>query len=164
MSQVAIHKWEDSKSIPQTVLDKIRSLKEAIQQRAFSLFQSRNPDRGSELDDWVQAERDVVWVPASELLDTGNEIRARIALPGFDAKDIEVSATPEEIVVRAETTHTHEGENARVAFCEFSGKTLFRQMSLPCRIDVDQVSATLDKGILQVIAPKPAPKQIPATV
>jgi len=41
-----------------------------------------------------------------------------------------------------------------VCFCEFSGKKLFRRLDLPSEIDVNKVTASLDKGILEIDAPK----------
>ncbi len=107
-------------------------------------------------------ERDVVWAPASELVDDDKEFKARIAVPGFDAKDIEVSALPDALIIQAGATHTHEGKSGNVRFCEFSGKELFRRLDLPAPVDVNSVSASLEKGILQVTAPKMAPKQLAA--
>jgi HSP20 family protein len=112
------------------------------------------------VDNWLQAERDVVWSPASELVDDKKEFRARIALPGFDAKDIQVSAMPDALLIQADATHTHEGKSGNVRFCEFSEKNLFRRLPLPASIDVDKVTASLDKGILEVTAPKATPKQM----
>jgi HSP20 family protein len=104
----------------------------------------------------------VVWSPASELVDDKKEFRARIALPGFDAKDIQVSAMPDALVIQADATHTHEGKSGNVCFCDFSAKTLFRRLPLPASIDVDKVTASVDKGILEVTAPKATPKQMTA--
>jgi HSP20 family protein len=98
--------------------------------------------------------------PTSELVDDKKEFRARIALPGFDAKDIQVSAMPDALVIRADATHAHEGKSGNVRFCEFSEKNLFRRLPLPAPIDVDKVTASVDKGILEVTAPKAAPKQM----
>ena len=104
----------------------------------------------------------MVWSPASELVDDEKEFRARIAVPGFDAKDIQVSALPDALVVQAETTHTHEGKNGNVSFSEFSGKQLFRRLDLPASVDVDRVKASVDDGILQITAPKAATSQMAA--
>jgi HSP20 family molecular chaperone IbpA len=87
--------------------------------------------------------------PASALVDDEEEFKGHIALPGFDAKDIQV-------------THTHERERGEVCFCEFSGKTVFRRLELPAPIEVDKVSASLDKGILEVTAPTTTPRQMTA--
>lgn len=160
MSQVAIQKCKDVETIPQKLLRNMEAIADSVRQRAFDLFQSRSGASGSELEDWLQAERDVVWSPASELVEDEKEFRASIAVPGFDAKDIEVSALPDTLIIQAGATHSHEGKKGNVRFCEFSGKELFRQLPLPAAVDVDKVTASLDKGILQVTAPKAAPKQM----
>jgi HSP20 family protein len=156
MSKVAIQKFRDQEAIPQSLFDQMRALTETIRERAFSLFQDRNGENGSDLEDWLEAEREAVWTPTAELIEGKDEIQARVALPGFDAAEIEVSATPEALVVRAETTHSHGSEKGAVRFCEFSAKKVFRCIDLPAPIDVDKVSASLDKGILQVTAAKAA--------
>jgi HSP20 family molecular chaperone IbpA len=162
MSQVAIHKCKNLETTPQTLLEHLEAITDSIRKRAFNLFQDRNSENGSDLDDWLKAERDVVWSPASELVDDKKEFRARIALPGFDAKDIQVFAMPDALLIQANATHTHEGKSGSVCFCEFSEKNLFRRLPLPAPVDVDRVTASVDKGILEVTAPKAKPKQMTA--
>jgi HSP20 family molecular chaperone IbpA len=41
-----------------------------------------------------------------------------------------------------------------VHFCEFDEKRIFRRFELPRSIDVDHVTAHLDRGILKVTAAK----------
>ena len=158
MSQVAINKWKNPETTPRTFLEHLETITDSIRERAFNIFQN-NGGNGSEVDDWLQAERDVVRSPTSELVDDKKEFRARIALPGFDAKDIQVSAMPDALIIQADATDAHEGKSGNVRFCEFSEKNLFRRLPLPAPIDVDKVTASVDKGILEVTAPKAAPKQ-----
>ena len=160
MSQVAINKCKNPETMSQTFQEKLKAITESIRNQAFCLFQNRNGGNGSDVDDWLQAEREVVWSPASELVDDKKEFRARIALPGFDAKDIQVSAMPDALVIQADTSHTHEGKSGNVCFCEFSEKNLFRRLPLPASIDVDKVTASVEKGILEITAPKATPKQM----
>jgi HSP20 family molecular chaperone IbpA len=162
MSQVAIDKCKNLETTPQTLLEHLEAITDSIRKRAFNIFQNRNGENGSDLNDWLQAERDVVWSPASELVDDKKEFRVRIALPGFEAKDIQVSAMPDALVIQADATHTHEGNSDNVCFCEFSEKKLFRRLDLPAPVDVDKVTASVDKGILQVTAPKATTKQMTA--
>ena len=154
MPQVAISKCRTPETTSQKFLDKVEAIAGSIRERAFHLFQGRNGGGGSALEDWLQAERDVVWSPASELSDDEKEFRARIAVPGFDAKDIQVSALPDALVIQAEATHSHEGKSGSICFCEFSGKQLFRRLDLPAPVDIDKVKASVDNGILQITAPK----------
>lgn len=160
MAQIAINKCRNLEMLPQRIVEDLREITESIRQRAFGLFQTRNGGNGSDLEDWLQAERDVVWAPASELVEDEQSFKARVALPGFDAKDIQVTAMPDALVVQADATHTHDGKSGDVRFCEFSEKKLFRRLELPVAVDVDKVTAAVDKGILQIIAPKATAKQL----
>lgn len=49
--------------------------------------------------------------------------------------------------------HRHEAAVGEVCLCEVAEK-FFRRFDLPEQIDVDNVSAKLDKGILQIVALK----------
>ena len=160
MANVAVEKCRESGKFPETLWETMNAITEDIRQRAFNLFERRGRTMGWDLDDWLEAEREVVWSPASELIENKNDFRARLALPGFDTKDLEVTATPNALVVRAESAHTHEGKEGEVCFCEFSGQKLFRRLDLPSDIDVDKITASLDKGILEITAPKAASKQL----
>jgi HSP20 family molecular chaperone IbpA len=160
MALVAIEKFKGTESIPQALLEQIQSITETVRQRAFDLFRTRDGGSGSDLDDWLQAERDVACVPPAELVERDGRFQARTALPGFDPKEVRVSAMPDALIIEAESSHTRKGKNDGVRFCEFSGKKLFRRLELPAAIDVDSVTASLDKGILQVTASKAAPKRL----
>lgn len=158
MAQVAINRCSDLESAPRLVLEQTRAIKQAIQQRAFDLYRSHPDDHNCAAEDWLRAEREVVWVPTAELIETDKEWRARIAVPGFAAKDLQVSATPKSLIVQASDGHSRAQAKGNVSFCEFSSKRLFRQINLPSPIDFNKVSASLDRGILAVIAPKAAVK------
>lgn len=153
MTPIAIHRFEDQETMSPTLLERAKAMVETIRRRAFELFERRHGAKGSEMEDWLQAERDVTWSPA-ELVDEEKAFKARVELPGFEAKDIDVTATPDAILIRAESAHTHEGCDGNVCFCEFSGRNVFRQFDLPSPVDVGKVTASVDKGILQVTAPK----------
>jgi HSP20 family protein len=154
MANVAVEKCHDSGTLPGTLWQRMNAITDEIRRRAFGSFERRGRTIGMDLDDWLQAEREVVWSPASELIENKDNFRARLTLPGFDEKDLEVTATPNALIVRAESAHTHEAKEGDVRFCEFSGKNLFRRLDLPSEIDVDKVTASLNKGILAIDAPK----------
>src|SRR5579872_331367 len=86
---------------PNGLLERLNAIGDEIRQRAFSRFERRGQTNGGDLDDWLAAEREVVWSPSSELIQGDNDFQARVALAGFDPKDIEVSATPEALIVEA---------------------------------------------------------------
>lgn len=156
MAHLAIQKYTDPEALPESTLEKIQEIGEIIRRRAYSLFESRNPGCGSDLEDWLKAERESVWLPVSELADEGTEFRIRVALPGLDPKQVHVTAMRDALIVQGDVTHSHDRHSGDICFCEFSQGKLFRRFNLPVRIDINGVAASLEKGILQITAPKAA--------
>jgi HSP20 family protein len=155
-NQIQVEAYREESALPPALREEMKTLADTIQERAFSLFESRGGGQGGDVDDWLRAEREVIWSPAVELTENDRDFRARIALPGFDEKDLKVTATPEAVIVKAEETHPHDARKGGVLLCEFSDKRLFRRLELPTPINVDKVTATLDRGILSIHAPKAA--------
>jgi HSP20 family molecular chaperone IbpA len=131
---------------------------EKIQQRAFKHFEERGGLTGFDRQDWLLAEHEVLGPSLAELVVNDREVKLKVAVPGVDSKDVIVTATPNSLVVKANSGHIHSGTDGEIRFCEFTEDTLCREFGLPSPIDVNTVSASLDMGILQVVAAK-APQQ-----
>lgn len=153
MSQVAIEKINGDVT-QSSLITKMKDLTERIRQRAFDIFKHRAPDDGSDLDDWFKAEHELIWAPESDLVEKDGKFEMQVAVPGFDAKDVTVTALPDAVVVCAESSHQHDKSDGNVCFCDFAERTLFRRFDLPAPIDVDKVTASLDKGLLKLTAAK----------
>lgn len=88
--------------------------------------------------------------------------------PGFEPGEVKVTALPDALIISAESSHTHENKEGNVRFCEFGRKTLFRRFDLPEPVNLDKVTADLNKGVLHLVAAKakqeaePKPKAIAA--
>jgi HSP20 family protein len=159
MSTVAVQKVKAPETAP-SLFQSMEKLFEDVRKRAFDLFQRRGALDGADLEDWFQAERDLIWTPESEVTETGNELQMKIEVPAMEAKDIQISALPDAIIVQGETSHTEEKKEGKVHFSEFSERKLFRRFEMPAGIDVEQVRATLENGMLQITAAKaPAAKE-----
>jgi HSP20 family protein len=151
--RISITRIDNQEEASSTLLAQTEQHLQDIRQRAFDNFQQRGQLVGNDWDDWLRAEREVLWKPHAELFENALAIVLRAAVPGFDPKSIQVTATPHLLVIQGTETHRHQGLEARLHFCEF-GQRLFRQFDLPARIDPNTVSATLDKGILEIVASK----------
>jgi HSP20 family molecular chaperone IbpA len=156
MANVTVEKVRDREATPPTLSERLRGIADKVRQRAFEVFQCRGCGDGRSLEDWLQAERDIIQSPEAELTEKDGKYRVRVVIPGFALEDIRVTATPTTLFVEAETRHEHEKTDEDVHFCEFGQKQIFRRLDLPSPINVDKVTATLDQGILQLTAPKAA--------
>jgi HSP20 family protein len=128
-----------------------------IRERAYDLFRGRGFDHGRALDDWLRAEREFNW-PATELVEGEQEFTLSVALPGFEAADIALTATPRALVIQAKAKVERKDEGkqgeAKVHWSELRSTAVCRRVELAKDIDVDKVSATLKNGVLKVVARK----------
>jgi len=152
MASIAVEKVKGSGQ-PPSPNDKLKTRAERIRQRTYEIFQNRGTD-GRQVDDWLQAERDLIFAPESELVEKDGKYEIRIAAPGFRAAETNVTALPDAVIVSAQSSHKNEEKEADVHFCEFGAKTLFRRVDLPKPINVDKVTASLDDGMLRIVAQK----------
>ena len=52
-----------------SLFESLNELQEAIRQRAFGLFEERGTVHGNDMEDWLRAERELVWVPKAETME-----------------------------------------------------------------------------------------------
>ena len=161
MPQVAITKVNDSEKKTLPVFGEIAKRLQGVQRRAFDLFEKRGRDLGHELEDWFNAEQELFGWPAAELTEKDGAYELEMTLPGFEAKDVEVTATPNEVIVHAATEKEKKTQKDKVLWTESGSNDVYRRFDVPNAINVDQVTAKLDNGILRVNAPKIAkPKEV----
>jgi len=163
MSEVSIQKVKDPARETLPIFADIAKRIDAVRQRAHELFENRNDQIGRPLEDWFTAERELFGWTAAELSEKDNAYEIDFTLAGFDPKDVQVTATPKEILVRAATKEERKGGKEKVLWSEFGSKDVCRRFELPTAIDTDKVNATLDKGVLHIKANKSvveAPKNV----
>jgi HSP20 family molecular chaperone IbpA len=153
MGRISITRIHDQEAASSALLAETEQTLQSIRRLAFEHFEQRGQCLGNDLGDWFRAEREVLWKPHSEMFENDSAIVLRVAVPGFDQRSIQVTAAPYTLTIQATDTHSHQGLEARLRFCEF-GQKLFRCFDLSTRIDPKTVSATLDRGILEVVASK----------
>ena len=148
-----------------SLFESLNELEEAIRQRAFGLFSERGTAHGGEMEDWLRAERELVWVPQSETMEDDKQIRLRLIVPGLEAQDLQITAMPDAIIVQAEGASKEAKEASTVPFRELRGRKLFRRFDFDEPIDPSRTEASLAKGILEIVASKAAPaKQVKVAV
>ena len=123
-----------------------------ITERAFDVFNRRGAAPGRAFDDWLAAEREIVWKPPVEVSEKDDEFLVEPALAGVDAKQVDIHVTPDALLIRGETTHQHSPDE-KIHICEFRPGKLFREIRFPRTIDPDKVRADYRDGLLRVWAP-----------
>lgn len=92
--------------------------------------------------------------PASDVVETDDEVIITMELPGVSKEDINISLTCDELDVQAKKPSEPEEEMGCVHKQERSYDTFKRMIRLPCAVKNEQAKATLCKGILKITLPK----------
>ena len=135
-----------------SIFDEMKDLQDRIMRRAYELFEHNGSQYGSDLENWTQAEREIVWKPAFELTEKDGKFQLEAAVSGINPKDIDIEVTPEDIVLKASTQHQHKEDKGTIHYCEFESGKMFRAIHLPKKIDPDKVKAEFKDGLLRVTA------------
>jgi HSP20 family protein len=155
MTKVAVQGYRETRSDLPLYEDFIKRM-DAVRQRAFELFETRGAVPGSELDDWISAEHEVLGWPKAEMREKETEFEMDLTLPGFAANEIEVTATPSEVLVHACNERKRSSGDARIMWSEFSNNEVFRRFVFPEAVTPEGVTAQLEDGVLHVHAPRTA--------
>lgn len=116
-----------------------------IARRAYELFSDRGFAHGHALDDWLQAESEILEFAPLKISETEDAITATAKLPGYPAQEIEIHVEPRRLFVSADREQTTDGIYSKPLFCS---------LDLPALIDPGRVTATLSNGQLRVELPK----------
>ena len=95
------------------------------------------------------------WIPAMDLLEENEHYVLRADLPGMDEDDVSVELEGSVLTIagerKDETRTTHNGYHR----LERASGAFRRTLTLPEGVDADAISASFDKGVLEVRVPKP---------
>lgn len=160
MTQVKVQKVTTAKDRELPVFGEIERMLDRVRQRAFELSAIRGFEPGRALDDWLLAEKEICW-PAAELSENDKEFALSVALPGFAATEIVVTATPRELIVQARTeaTRKEQAPQENIRWTEFRSNDVQRRIELDREVDPAKCTATFRDGMLRVTAPKVAEVQ-----
>jgi len=99
------------------------------------------------------------WVPAMDLVETDDHLVLRADLPGVDRDDIEIEVKDGVLTVSGERKAQHEEKREGYHRVERSFGRFSRSLELPKGVEPDSVSASFDRGVLEVRMPKPAERK-----
>jgi HSP20 family protein len=95
------------------------------------------------------------WVPAMDLVEAENHYVLRADLPGMTEEDIQIEFEDGTLTVSGERKAEHEEREEGFHRVERSFGAFSRSLTLPKGIDADAVTASFDRGVLEIRVPKP---------
>jgi HSP20 family protein len=150
---------------PEQIIDHMKETFGAVSRRAFEIFEASGRRPGRDLDDWFQAERELLQPLQVEISETERTYTVKAELPGFTEKDIEVSLEPRRLTIGGTRQAAKEEKRGKKVYSERSSAAIYRVLPLPEEVDTasPEVKASCDKGVLTISLPKlvrPETKQI----
>ena len=94
--------------------------------------------------------------PKVDVGESDGEIEITAELPGLEEKDINVHVSDGMLTVSGEKRTEQERKDKSYAITERSYGAFSRSIALPAGIDPATIKATVSKGVLKVVVPKPA--------
>jgi HSP20 family protein len=107
------------------------------------------------------------WAPDIDVSETKEEIQVKMDAPGMEQKDITISLSGDNLIVRGERKSEKEEKEKHFLRVERNRGAFQKVISLPVSVDADKITAEMDKGVLSVHLPKKVEaklKQIPIAV
>ena len=95
------------------------------------------------------------WIPAMDLVETDDHFVLKADLPGLNEGDVNIEVEDNVLTVSGERKSEHEDKREGYYRVERSFGSFRRTLTLPEGVDPEAVSATFDKGVLEVRIPKP---------
>jgi HSP20 family protein len=103
------------------------------------------------------------WMPAMDLVETDDHFVLRADLPGLSEDDVRIEFEDGTLTVTGERKAEHETKKEGYHRVERAFGAFSRSLTLPQGVDPEAVTASFDRGVLEVSIPKPEerkPKRI----
>ena len=129
--------------------DRVREIQERIGQRAYELFEERGHEHGNDLDDWLQAESEILLPIAVKTYEFEDTFITHAQVPVLTADEIQVSVEQRRIVIAdKDRPASLDAEDANRT------KRLLCTVVLPDRVDWTSAAMSFKDGVLEVEVPK----------
>jgi HSP20 family protein len=131
---MALIRWEPAREL------------NSIQSEMNRLFSNLTPANGS------SARR---WIPAMDLVESGDEFVLRADLPGLTEDDVSIEIEDRVLTVSGERKSAHEERKDGYYRVERASGSFSRTLRLPEGVDPEAINASFENGVLEVRIPKP---------
>jgi len=138
----------------ESLAEHINAMFDGISRRAYEIFQGNGRIGGRELDDWFQAERELLHPVHIQLKESEDALEVQAEVPGFNEKELEVSVEPQRLVISGKRETKGEEKKGKAVYSEICSDQILRIVDLPAEVETDKVVANLKNGVLELRLPK----------
>ena len=142
---------------PAILLDRKQELHSRIARRAYEIFESHGKEHGRHLDDWLQAESEVMYTCRHDLRESDLAFTLRAEVPGsFTPEQLRVSVEPHRLMVSGERELDVLRGDSSGTHTEKRLQYIFGAHDLSNEVDPAKAKATLRREVLEIVMPKVA--------
>lgn len=94
------------------------------------------------------------WMPAVDIREDDDRFVLSADLPGVDRKDVEITVADHVLTFKGDRTTVSEDDREGLRRRERIHGSFLRQFTLPETADTDNISATVNAGVLEISIPK----------
>ena len=126
----------------------------ALQSLFDSVFDAPTPSRSGALRRWL---------PAMDLVEAEDHYVLKADLPGLSEDDVKIEFEDRTLTISGQRKSEHETKKDGYVRVERAFGSFSRSLTLPDGVDGDAVTASFDRGVLEISIPKPEvrkPKRI----
>jgi HSP20 family protein len=140
----------------ESLAEHVNAIFDAISRRAYEIFAGNGFTPGRELEDWFQAERELLHPVHIQVNETEDALEVKAEVPGFNEKELEVSVEPQRLVISGKRETKKEESKGKTVYSETCLDQILRVVDLPAEVETGKVEANLKNGILELQLPKAA--------
>ena len=142
---------------PGILLKRKNEIQNMIARRAYVLFESRGFAHGHDVDDWIEAEVELLHPYRHDLKESVETIVYRADLPSsFAAAQLNVSVEPRRLIISGEKELEVTCVGDAPTHMEKRTQRIFGVEELPVDVDPSRATAKLKGEILEIVMPKVA--------
>jgi HSP20 family protein len=129
---------------------------EEISRRAYQLFEGRGQMFGRDLEDWFQAERELLHPVHIHVGEADDTLEIKAEVPGFNEKELSIHVEPSRLVITGKRETKKDETKGKTIYSETCADEIVRVIDLPAEVETEKVTATLENGVLELRLPKAA--------
>jgi len=123
-----------------SILDEVENVYDDVTRKAYENFLSRGGTGVLDIDDWLQAEKEILMKPEARLIEKRRHFAVRLHLPNMDPANVRILATRDDLVVQSLARH--------------AGARVFKTVHFPKAIDLRRMRSNWVGDKLIVLALK----------
>jgi HSP20 family protein len=99
-------------------------------------------------------ETTTAWAPALDISERKDAYLVTVELPGIELDDLEITLEDGLLTIQGERQFTSESSEQQFHRIERRYGAFRRSITLPAQVQAEQIEASFDNGVLQIVVPK----------